>query len=85
MIWGLLFMYLEKYFDWDKYNTSNCYNDHTHTRDFCRINNIDFDELYLLLSDLGGCCCDCEVYYNVNHNVDHNSEIPIPTKEVYQQ
>jgi len=77
MIWGILFWYLGK-FEF-KRTSVHCYNDHTHTREFCKLFQIDFDELYPLLSDLGGCCCDCEVYLNVGRNVDHNSQIPIPT------
>lgn len=73
MIWGRLFEYLEKH---------ECYNDHSFTRTFCKENEINFDELYPLLKDTGGCCCDCEVLLNTGMNVDHNSEIPLIKNKV---
>ena len=85
MIWGRIFEYLDHYFSQkDKtdflayldFVASHCYHDFSYIREFCKKNEIDFDELEPILQSLEG-HCDCEVYLNVRENVDHISEIPL--------
>lgn len=74
MIWGRLFEYLDEFF-YEKYDV-NCHHDYSYTRTFCKENGINFDELQPILEATGG-HCDCEVYLNTSHTVDHCSEIPL--------
>lgn len=74
MIWGRLFEYLDDFF-YEK-DVVNCYHDYSFIRTFCKKNEINFDEFQPILEVTGG-YCDCEVYFNTNRIVDHNSEIPL--------
>jgi hypothetical protein len=66
---GDLYSYLEnfiKFGDGKKEPMINgCDNKHTRTKEFCKLNGINFEKLYKEhLKTTGGCCCDCEVLLN---------------------
>lgn len=46
-------------------SNKKCDNTHKQTKEFCRINGIDFERFYdEHLKTTGGCCCDCEILMN---------------------
>ncbi len=43
----------------------DCDGTHRYTRQWLRAHRIDVDANLALLRELGGCCCDCEILFNV--------------------
>jgi hypothetical protein len=43
----------------------DCDGTHRFTLRWLRANEVDVDANFALIRDLGGCCCDCEVLFNV--------------------
>ena len=72
-----LFDYLEKKSNFRKVKTEDtwtCYNDLRFTKQFCKENKLNFEELKKKLEDTGG-FCDCEVLFNSAEKIKEDEEI----------
>jgi hypothetical protein len=69
--WDNLFDYLEVKVNFHKVKgktTWTCDNQLTFTKEFCDINNLDFEKVKSTLNTFGG-YCDCEVLFNAQDHL----------------